>query len=248
MSSRVRSDSREDYGMGERRCIGEWSWPVEKPRPTVQIPKGYCQLGRADSYASCKEMSADGQDKSGKLIPTTVELDDPGGGEKPRVCLGGMKTRIGEVESHGSRADKSSGRADESRGQPDASTVLNTCETVPMDDGGGIGAKSDAGDARHDRVGPDGHANLLDVSSGHRDVPDIRSSVNKTADATESISTCQNMPQMQDSPIKAQRCDKVKSRSHAGMLNMRIHVNTVEYNQSIDTCLLAYISLRAQIQ
>ena len=237
VSGRVRSDSRED-GMGERGWIDEWSWQVETPRPTVRIPKGYCQLGRADSYASCKETSVDGRDEPGKLVPTTVELDDPGGGEKPRVCLGGTKTRIGEVESHRSRADKSSGRADESRGQPDASTVLNTCEMVPMDDGGGIGAKSDAGDARRDGVGPDGHANLLDASSGHRDVPDIHSSVNKTADATESISTRQNTPQMQDSPIKAQRCDKVESRSHAGMPNMRIHVNTAgDMQRHVSTCL-----------
>ena len=62
------------------------------PRPTVRIPKGYCQLGRADSYASCKEMSADGRSKSDKLIPMTVELDDPGGSETPCVCLGGTKT------------------------------------------------------------------------------------------------------------------------------------------------------------
>ena len=86
--------------MGESGCIDEWSWPVETSKPVVRIPKGYCQLGRRDGNASCKEMSADGQGESGKLIPTTVELDDPGGGKKPRVCLGGMKTRIGEVESH----------------------------------------------------------------------------------------------------------------------------------------------------
>ena len=71
-SGRVRSNSCED-GMGEHGWIDEWSWQVEMPRPIVQIPKGCCQLGRADSNASCKEMSADGQGESGKLVPTTVK-------------------------------------------------------------------------------------------------------------------------------------------------------------------------------
>ena len=175
------SDSRKD-GIGECGCIGEWSWRVETPRPTVRIPKGYCQLGRADSYASCKEMSANGQSESDKLIPTTVELDDPDGSEKPRMCLGGMKTRIGKVESHGCRADESNGQANESRSQVDASTVLNTCETASMGDSDGTGARSDAGGASHNGVGPDGHANQSDTLNGHRDVPDTGNSMNTTAD------------------------------------------------------------------
>ena len=139
-SGRVRSDSRED-GMGECGCVDEWSWSVETPRPAMQIPKGCCQLGRADGNASCEGMSVDGQDESDKLVPTTVELDNPGGGEMPRICLGGTKMRIGEVESHKCRADKSNGRVNESRSQADASTVLNTCETASMGDGGGTGAR-----------------------------------------------------------------------------------------------------------
>ena len=102
-SGRVRnskSDSR-GRGVGKHASVDKWSWPVKTPRPTVRIPKGCCQLGRVDGNTSCKEMSADGQGESGKLVPTMVELDDPGGGEKPRVCLGGTKMRIGEVESHG---------------------------------------------------------------------------------------------------------------------------------------------------
>ena len=231
-SSGIRLDSRED-GMGERGCIDEWSWPVEKSRPTVRIPKGYCQLGRVDGNVSCKEMLVDSQGKSEKLVPTTVELDDPGGGETPRVCLGGTKMRVGERKGHGCRADESKGQANESKGQADASTVLNTCKTVAMGDGGGTGARSDAGDARRDRVGPDGHANQSDALSGHRDVPDICNSVNTTADATESISTRRNTPQMQNLPVKAWKRNKVESRSCAGMPNMRvdthgiaIHVNT----------------------
>ena len=129
--------------------------------------------------------------------------------------------------------DKSSSRANESRGQVDGSTVLNTCETVAMGDCDGTGAKSDAGDVRHDGVRPDGHASQSDVSSGHRDVPDTCNSVNTTADTTETISIHQNVPQMQNLPVNAGRCDKVESRSHAGMPNMQvdthgiaIHVNT----------------------
>ena len=46
------------------------------------------------------------------IVSMTIELEDPGGNEIPRMCLGGMRTRGGEVESHGSRADTSSGRAE----------------------------------------------------------------------------------------------------------------------------------------
>ena len=238
-SGRVRdskSDSHED-GMGECGCVGKWSWRVEMPRPIVQIPKGHCQPGRADGM-SCKEMSADGQGESGKLIPTMVELDDPGGGEKPRVCLGGTKTRIGKVESHGCRADESRGQANESRGQADASMVLNTGETVATGNGGGTGARSDPGPgARHDRAGPDSHANQSGVSSGHVDMPDIRNGMNMTADATESISTRQNIPQMQNLPIDARRHDQAKPRSHAGMPNMRVdtHGIAIHANMAGDT-------------
>ena len=65
------------------------------------IPKGYCQLGRADGNASCKEALVDGQGKSAKLVPTMVELDDPGGSETPCVYLGDTKMQIGKVKSHG---------------------------------------------------------------------------------------------------------------------------------------------------
>ena len=80
-SGRVRdlkSDSR-GRGMGKCASVDEWSWPVKKARPTMRMPKGCCQLGRADGNASCKEALVDGQDESAKLVPTTVELDDPGG-------------------------------------------------------------------------------------------------------------------------------------------------------------------------
>ena len=130
-SGRVRDLNLDSCGrgVGERASVDKWSWPVEMPRPTMWIP-GYCQLGRVDGNASCKETSADGQDESAKLVPMTVELDDPGGSETPHVCLGGTKTQVGKVESHRSRVDKLNGQANESRGQAKASTVLNTCETV----------------------------------------------------------------------------------------------------------------------
>ena len=204
----------------------------------MRIPKGCCQLGRADDNANCKETSVDSQDKSAKLIPVTVELDDPGGSETPCVYLGGTKMRVGEVESHGSRADKLKSQANELRSQADASMVLNTRKTASMGDGGGTGARSDAGGARHDGVGPDGHANWLDMLSRHRDVPDIQNGTNTTADATETISTCQNALQTQSLPIRARRCDEVEPRSHAGMPNMRVdthgiavHANTARNTQ-----------------
>ena len=227
-SGRVR-DSKSDSrggGMGKRTSVDEWSWPVETPRPTVRIPKGYCQLGRADS-ASCEETSVDSQGESGRLVPTTVELVDPGGSEKPRMCLGGTKMRIGKVESHGCQPDKSRGQANESRGQVDALTVLNTCKTVAMGNGDGTGTRSDAGGASCDGVGPNGHANRSDVSSGHMDVPGICNGTNMTADTTETISTYQNAPQMQNSPVNAGRRDQVESRSCVGMPNMRVDTHGV---------------------
>ena len=233
---REKSDSRR-RGMGKRRYIGEWSWPVEKPRPIVRMPKGCCQLGRADGNASCKETSADGQGESGKLVPTMVELDNPGGGETPSVCLGGTKTRVGEVESHGGQADESNGQANRSRGQVAASTVLNTCETSSMGNNGGTAARSDAGGARRDGPGPDGHANRSDASNGHRDVPDTGNGMNTTADTKETISTRRNVPQMQNLPVDAGRRDEVESRSRAGMPNMRVdtHGIAIHANTAGDT-------------
>ena len=125
----------------------------------------------------------------------------------------------------------------ESRGQADASTVLNTRETVAMGDSDGTGTRSDAGGASCDRVGPNGHANWLDASSGHTDVQDIRNGMNMTVDATETISTCRNTRQMQDLPTDARRRDKVESRSRAGMLNMRVdtHGIAIHANTAGDT-------------
>ena len=232
----LKSDSR-GRGVGEHGCIDKWSWRVETPRPIVQMPKGCCQLGRADGNVSCKETSTDGQGESGKLVPMTVELDDPGGSETPRVCLGGMKTQVGEVESHRSQADESTGQANESKGQADASMVLNICEMVAMGDGDGSGARLDAGGARRDRAGPDGHANWLDTSSGHTDVPGIRNGTNMTADTRETISTCQNILQMQNLPVDAGRRNEVESRSHAGMPNVQVdtHGIAVHANTAGDT-------------
>ena len=57
----------------------------------------------------------------------------------PRMCLGGTKTQVGELESHECQVDKSSGHASKSRGQARASTALNTDETVIRGNGGGTG-------------------------------------------------------------------------------------------------------------
>ena len=46
------------------------------------------------------------------IVYMTIELEDPGGNEISRMCLGGMRTQGGEVESHGSRADTTSGQAE----------------------------------------------------------------------------------------------------------------------------------------
>ena len=86
-SGRVRDSKLDSHrgGMGECTSVDEWRWPVEKPRQTVQIPKGYyCQLGRVDG-TSCKETSVNGRDESTKLIPTIVELDNPDGGKTPCI-------------------------------------------------------------------------------------------------------------------------------------------------------------------
>ena len=141
-----------------------------------------------------------------------------------------MKTRIGEVKSHGSRADKSKDQVNESRGRAKALTVLNTCETVAMGDSGGTGARLDAGDARRGGVGPDGHANWSDVSSGHRDVPDIRNGMNTTADTKETISTRPEDTKAPDLPTgsttpRQDGTDRLES--HAGTQMACIHVQDI---------------------
>ena len=93
-SSRVRDLKSDSHGRGvsEYASVEKWCWPVKVLRPIVWIPKGHCQLGRVDGNTSCKEMSVDGQGKSAKLVPMTVELDDPGGSKAPHVYLEGTKT------------------------------------------------------------------------------------------------------------------------------------------------------------
>ena len=61
----------------------------------------------------------------------------------PRMCLGGMKTQVGELESHECQVDKSSGHVSKSRDQARASTALNTNETVIRGNGGGTGEMRD---------------------------------------------------------------------------------------------------------
>ena len=118
----------------------------------------------------------------------------------PHVCLGGTKMQVGELESHGCQVDKSSGHVDESRGQTKASTVLNTGETVTMDNGGVTGAKPGTGDARRDGAGPDGLGNWSDASIAHRDVPCTPNGTNTTADATEYISIPRKCPPYLSNP------------------------------------------------
>ena len=61
----------------------------------------------------------------------------------PRMCLGGMKTQVGELESHKCQVDRLNSHASKSRGQAKASTVLNTDETVIRGNGGGTGKMRD---------------------------------------------------------------------------------------------------------
>ena len=61
----------------------------------------------------------------------------------PRMCLGGTKTQVGELESHECQVDKSSSHVSKSRGQARASTALNTNETVIRGNDGGTGEMRD---------------------------------------------------------------------------------------------------------
>ena len=65
------------------------------------------------------------------------------GGKMPRMCLGGMKTQVGELESHECQVDKSSSHVSKLRGQARALTVLNTDETVIRGNSGGTGEMRD---------------------------------------------------------------------------------------------------------
>ena len=107
-----------------------------------------------------------------KLMPKTVELDHPDSGKMPHVCLGGTKTRVGELKSQGGQVDESSGHVDESKGQTIATMRLNIGETITTGNGGGTtGARSGTRDARPDGAGPDDPGNWSDALSEHKDVP-----------------------------------------------------------------------------
>ena len=82
-----------------------------------------------------------------KLMPKTVELDHPDSGKMPHVCLGGTKTRVGELKSQGGQVDKS-------KGQTIATMRLNIGEMMATGNGGGTtGARSGTRDARPDGAG-----------------------------------------------------------------------------------------------
>ena len=55
----------------------------------------------------------------------SIRLEDAGGGTVPRVCLGGTKSRMSNVESLGCQMNMLNNWVDQSRGQVNASSMLN---------------------------------------------------------------------------------------------------------------------------
>jgi len=124
----------------------------------------------------------------------SIASESPDGGGIPRVHLGGTRSRTGDANGCGNRADAS-------RGSTDALSASNNAEMAGMSDGEGAGTYLGVGGAKCVVNATDGDGSRTDASTGPTDVPCVATHANIPANATQIVSIPRKKAKPPDSPF-----------------------------------------------
>jgi len=185
-------ESRESKGCERDTSKGASVDELETPAECCQ------QLCMAHGDPGRGIEPADTPNESETLVIVSIASESPDGGGIPRVHLGGTRSRAGDANGCGNRADAS-------RGSTDALSALNNAEMAGMSDGEGAGTYLGVGDAKCVVNTMDGVGSRTDASTGPTDVPCVATHANIPANATQIVSIPQKKAKPPDSPFGTTR-------------------------------------------
>jgi len=194
------SESRkaeDTAGVELRGCRGGTSEraSIDEPGVVVRTPVECCQ----------QLCMADTPNESETLVIVSIASESPDGGGIPRVHLGGTRSRTGDANGCGNRADASSFQADASRGLTDTLSASNNAEMAGMSNGEGAGTYLGVGGAKCVVNATDGVGSRTDASTGPTDVPCVATHANIPANATQIVSIPRKKAKPPDSPFGTTR-------------------------------------------
>jgi len=153
-----------------------------------------------EAVECCQQLCmADIPNESDMLVTVSIVSESPDGGGIPRVHLGGTRSRAGDANGAGNRADASSCQADASKGSTDVMGTSDRAETDGMSSYEGAGTYLGAGDATN------GVGSPADALTGHWDVPSVGTDAITTANAPEIVSIPRKREKPPDSPMETAR-------------------------------------------
>ena len=191
---------------------GEWTWCAsgEASNPKLDgIESEGCASGmdewacvdEVDSNAGCGIKPADSPNELTEFIALSIELEDLGSSDTPRVYLGSTRMRMGDANGPGRGTDAWRGQMDRSNGRTDTLSVSNHAETACVSHREGAETYLGAGGMKcpvHETDGVEGHA---DASSGHPDVSSVETDARISANEPESVSIPREKAKPPNSPV-----------------------------------------------
>ena len=108
------------------------------------------------------------------LVTTSIKLESPHSIGISHVHLGGTSWHADDPNGPGNQTDGSHGQVDEPRGSADALEASYNAETAILGHGDGLGMYLRPGDAKCGIREMDGLGSQMDTSSGHSDMPSVK--------------------------------------------------------------------------
>ena len=154
----------------------------------------------------------DTPDESDTLVIVSIEPDAADGADIPCVYLGGTSWQAGDANCCGNQADGSRGLTDVLRGLVDGSRESmdplgksKRAEMAMLGCGDRSSTYLGPGDAKRVIEEMDGVESHADMSTGHEDIPNVETNVNRPAKAPDSISIPRKWINPPDLPSQSTR-------------------------------------------
>ena len=143
--------------------------------------------------------------ESEMLITTSIESEDPDGGDILCICLRGTWMRPGDTNGPGSQTDWLEGQADVLRGWTDTLMVSNNAVTTGLSHCDDVSTYLGAGGVKCSIWETDGVESQTDILSGHPDTPSVKTNPTKPTNETANVRLPRKKVKPPDSPISATR-------------------------------------------
>ena len=195
---------------------GEWTWCAsgEASDPKLDgIELEGCASGM-DEWACVDKAGGNAGHGTGpvdtlneltEFVTLSIESEDLGGSDIPRVRLGGMQMRTGDANGSRGQMDWSDDQTDEPRGQMYVLNQSSNAEMAGISHGDGAGMYLGAGDAKRGVEVTNGIGSQMDMSIGRGDAQSIKTDADISANETQIVRLPRKKVKLPDLPSRSAR-------------------------------------------